>query len=227
MFDRSRCPSSVSPNQRSSAPLRSVSSCHGTMLEWCSISVITTRSPALTSSGPAQAIVLATRFSASEAFLVNTTSSREGALRKRGDLVAGLLEGGRRLGAELVHRPRHVGVVALQVVDHRVDHHLRLLRGVGAVEVDQRVGHRSADVPGSGSPCGSPRARAAARAVDGPQPSFRVTGFRDGRRATSSTSRLLSPWCTCRSPRPRAGRRARGHPPRRPGRRRRRARSRG
>ena len=86
MLERSSWPSSVSPNQRSSAPLRSVSSCHGTMLEWCSISVITTRSPALTSSGPAQAIVLATRLSASEAFLVKITSSREGAFRNRATL---------------------------------------------------------------------------------------------------------------------------------------------
>ena len=86
MFDRSSWPSSVSPNQRSSAPLRSVSSCQGTMLEWCSISVITTRSPALISSGPAHAIVLATRFSASLAFLVKITSSRDGALRNRATL---------------------------------------------------------------------------------------------------------------------------------------------
>ena len=81
MFDRSSRPSSVSPNQRSVAPLRSVSSCHGTMLEWCSISVISTSSPSPIASGPvAQASVLATRFSASEAFLVKITSSRDGAL---------------------------------------------------------------------------------------------------------------------------------------------------
>ena len=87
MFDRSSWPSSVSPNQRSSAPLRSVSSCQGTMLEWCSISVITTRSPSPIASGPvAHASVLATRLSASEAFLVKITSSREGALRKRATL---------------------------------------------------------------------------------------------------------------------------------------------
>ena len=87
MFERSSRPSSVSPNQRSVAPLRSVSSCHGTMLEWCSISVISTSSPGPTASGPsAQASVLATRLTASEAFLVKITSSRDGALRKAATL---------------------------------------------------------------------------------------------------------------------------------------------
>ncbi len=43
--DRSSRPSSVMPNQRRVAPVRSASSCHGTMLEWCSISVMTISSP--------------------------------------------------------------------------------------------------------------------------------------------------------------------------------------
>ncbi len=34
-------PSSVRPNHFSFAPVRCESSCHGTMLEWCSISVMT------------------------------------------------------------------------------------------------------------------------------------------------------------------------------------------
>ena len=41
MFDRSSRPSSVRPNHFSFAPVRCESSCHGTMLEWCSISVMT------------------------------------------------------------------------------------------------------------------------------------------------------------------------------------------
>ncbi|CAM5572509.1 hypothetical protein SMICM304S_11648 [Streptomyces microflavus] len=41
MFDRSSRPSSVMPNHFSFAPVRCESSCHGTMLEWCSISVVT------------------------------------------------------------------------------------------------------------------------------------------------------------------------------------------
>ena len=54
-------------------------------------------------------------------------------------LVAGALERLGRLRAELVHRPGDVRVVPLEMIDHRVDHHLRLLRGVRAVEVDQPV----------------------------------------------------------------------------------------
>jgi hypothetical protein len=53
------------------------------MLEWCSISVMTTSSPGPTRRSPgAQASTLATRFSASVAFLVNTTPSRSGAPMK-------------------------------------------------------------------------------------------------------------------------------------------------
>ena len=82
---RSRRPSSVTPNQRSVAPVRSVSSCHGTMLEWCSISEMTTSSPSPTV--PASPSTRATRFSASDAFLVNTTSSRRPAPMKPATLV--------------------------------------------------------------------------------------------------------------------------------------------
>ena len=70
------------------------------------------------------------------------TSSRSRGADERRDLVARLLERHRRLCTELVHRPCDVGVVPLEVVDHRVDDHLRLLRGVGAVEVDQRLSAR-------------------------------------------------------------------------------------
>ncbi len=87
MFDRSSRPSSAIPNQRSVAPVRSVSSCHGTMLEWCSISVMSTSSPSPIASGPlAQARVFATRLIASEAFLVKITSSRDGAFRNAATL---------------------------------------------------------------------------------------------------------------------------------------------
>ena len=76
-FDMSRRPSSVTPNHRRVACVRSHISCHGTMLEWCSISVMTTSSPR--PMRPESPSVRATRFSASDAFLVNTTSSRIGA----------------------------------------------------------------------------------------------------------------------------------------------------
>lgn len=41
MLDRSSRPSSVMPNHFSFAPVRCESNCQGTMLEWCSISVVT------------------------------------------------------------------------------------------------------------------------------------------------------------------------------------------
>ncbi len=45
-------PSSDTSSQRSSAPVSCVSSCQGTMLEWCSIWVISTTSPGPTFSRP-------------------------------------------------------------------------------------------------------------------------------------------------------------------------------
>src|SRR4051794_6687520 len=87
MFEVSSRPSSVRPNHRNPARLRSVSSCQGTMLEWCSISVISTSSPGPIASGPvAHASVFATRLRASDAFLVKMTSSRDGALRNAATL---------------------------------------------------------------------------------------------------------------------------------------------
>ena len=52
MFEVSSRPSGVTPNQRSVAPVRWHSSCHGTMLEWCSISVMTISSPAPSANLP-------------------------------------------------------------------------------------------------------------------------------------------------------------------------------
>ena len=63
----------VEPTQRGAGPL--ASSCHGTMLEWCSITEMTISSPGR-SEAPT---VCAQRFSASEAFLVKTISSERSA----------------------------------------------------------------------------------------------------------------------------------------------------
>ncbi len=57
---------------------------------------------------------------------------------ERGDLRTGVLEGLTGLSAELVHRASDIGVVIAVVIVDRVDDARRLLRGVGAVEVDQR-----------------------------------------------------------------------------------------
>ncbi len=88
--ERSRRPSSVTGNQRNVAPVRCASSCHGTMLEWCSISEMTISSPGPSLNRSSVLVGLpkayATRLSASEAFLVKMTSSRAGAPMKAATL---------------------------------------------------------------------------------------------------------------------------------------------
>ncbi len=80
---RSSRPSSVMSNQRSVAPVRWQASCHGTRFEWCSMTETTTSSP-----GPSAAdSVYAARFSASDAFFVNTTSSERDAPMKSATAV--------------------------------------------------------------------------------------------------------------------------------------------
>ena len=81
---RSRCPSGRIGIQRSSMPSSSWSWCQGTMLAWCSSSVSTTASPACRLARPQ---ALATRLSASVAFLVNTTSRECGAPMNRATLA--------------------------------------------------------------------------------------------------------------------------------------------
>ena len=62
------------------APVASQTICQGTMLEWCSISVSSTSSPA---ARRGRAKHQATRLSPSVALRVNTTSDGSGAPRKR------------------------------------------------------------------------------------------------------------------------------------------------
>ena len=71
-------PSSVTRTQSISAPVRSASCCQGTMFEWCSISVSTIRSPALTFASPQ---ARATRLIASVALRTKITSRRSAAPR--------------------------------------------------------------------------------------------------------------------------------------------------
>ena len=81
---RSRWPSGPTGIQRSSMPSSATSWCQGTMLAWCSSSVMTTGSPARRLAGPQ---ALATRLSASVAFLVNTTSRSLAAPMNRATLA--------------------------------------------------------------------------------------------------------------------------------------------
>ncbi len=81
-------PSSATGTQRSVAPVSAASSCHGTRFAWCSASVTRTSSPGpmrkRSAAAPprprlALAMPYATRFSASVAFAVQTTSDGEAA----------------------------------------------------------------------------------------------------------------------------------------------------
>mmetsp|Transcript_55062 Transcript_55062/g.154908 ORF Transcript_55062/g.154908 Transcript_55062/m.154908 type:complete len:223 (-) Transcript_55062:153-821(-) len=65
-------PELVTPTNRSLAPTSAASCCHGTRLEWCSMTVSRISSPALIF---ALAQVRATKLMASVAFRVNTTSA--------------------------------------------------------------------------------------------------------------------------------------------------------
>ena len=87
------------------------------MFEWCSITEITTSSPGISRADR----VLAARLSASDAFLVKTTSSGGGGADEGSDQVPGPLVCLGGLGTEHVHRARHVGVVPQVVLGDRVN----------------------------------------------------------------------------------------------------------
>ncbi|SSK95690.1 Uncharacterised protein [Klebsiella pneumoniae] len=72
-------PSGLRGITRSSAPTRAQSICHGTMLAWCSISLMMMLSPAPTLAFPQ---LLATRLMPSVVPRTNTSSSADPALRK-------------------------------------------------------------------------------------------------------------------------------------------------
>mmetsp|Transcript_33484 Transcript_33484/g.107628 ORF Transcript_33484/g.107628 Transcript_33484/m.107628 type:complete len:212 (+) Transcript_33484:683-1318(+) len=80
---RSSCSVAFRRAYRSTTPRSAASSCHGTMLEWCSATLSTTSSP---SPRLARPHVCATRLIASVAPLVNTTSSRDAAPTKAATL---------------------------------------------------------------------------------------------------------------------------------------------
>ncbi len=116
-------------------PRSAASICQGTRLAWCSISVRTIRSPALSCVRPQ---VEATRLIDSVALRVKTSSAGSGApmkaaIRRRADLV-GL--GG--LFRQPVDAAMDVGVLVLVEGGHRLEHRPRLLGRGGRIEVDQR-----------------------------------------------------------------------------------------
>ena len=87
---RTSSPSSSTPTYSRRAPFSLASSCHGTMLLWCSYSVVTITSPSRTLARPQEC---ATRFIASVVPRTKTISSRDGAptndaIRSRADSYA-------------------------------------------------------------------------------------------------------------------------------------------
>ena len=73
----SSSPSSLIGITLSTIPMRCACNCHGTMLEWCSITDTITSSPGFINASTKE---LATRFMLSVVPLVNTTSEVEAAL---------------------------------------------------------------------------------------------------------------------------------------------------
>ena len=146
---RSSWPSSVTPNQRSVAPVRSHSSCHGTMLEWCSISVMTISSPGprRNRAEPAPAGLAGGRVPHGVGDQVDALGDVLGehhlglvpGADEAGGLDPGALVGGGGLLAELVAGPVDVGVVPLVEVVQPLDDLAGLLGGVRAVQVHQRL----------------------------------------------------------------------------------------
>ena len=132
----SSSPASVMGTTRSLAPVCSHTSCHGTMLEWCSIQVSTTSSPGRRLVRPQ---LCATRLMPVGAAAREDDFAGLPGVDELLDAVPGALVGLRRALAQQVRRAVDVGVVVLVVPAIRVDHRLRLLRGVRVVQVDQRL----------------------------------------------------------------------------------------
>ena len=144
------------------APVRSQTSCHGTMLAWCSMRV--SRIDVARPSGAASAHEYATRLIAKVVPLVSTRSSPRDVEDAAPGLRARGFVGFRRLAAERVHRAADVGVVAaIERVD-RLDHRRRLLPGVRRIEIDQRLAvHLAAQAAGSPRGRGPSRRRRSVR----------------------------------------------------------------
>ncbi len=145
-LDSSRRPASVRPNQRSVAPVRSHSSCHGTMFEWCSISEMTISSPgpdpeagvaALAEAGVEERV--RHEVDGLGRVLGEDDLTGRGGADERRDLGPGALVRLGGLRAQRVHGAGDVAVVLLEVRAHDLEHLARLLRGVRRVEVDQRM----------------------------------------------------------------------------------------
>ena len=119
---------------RKPAPVRCAMNCHGTKLEWCSSSVITTRSPGPRLSRPQ---AYATRLIASVALRVKTISFSDGALRNDATVRRAPSNPSVATLREPIDAPMDVRVLVLVERAHPVEHLARLLRrGRGVEERD-------------------------------------------------------------------------------------------
>ena len=106
------------------------------MLEWCSISVSTMRSPAPTLASPQ---ARATRLIASVALRTKIDLAPVGGAEVVGDRRPRALVGGGRLGRERVRAAVDVGVVGALVAVDRLDRGQHPLGAGAAVEVGDRL----------------------------------------------------------------------------------------
>ena len=106
------------------------------MFEWCSISVMSTSSPLPTFARPN---VCATRLIASVVPRTKMISREFRRVEELLHLFARLLVRARRALAQKMHAAMDIGVVLGVAPHHRVDDRLRLLRGGGVVEIDERL----------------------------------------------------------------------------------------
>src|SRR6185437_2514842 len=114
-------------------PMRSRSSCHGTILAWCSISVMSTSSPALRKVWPQ----LGDEVDGLGRVAHEDDLTRVGRVEEASHLLARRLIELGRARREAIDAAMHIGVITPVELGDAVDHRRRLLGGRTAVEEDE------------------------------------------------------------------------------------------
>ena len=118
------------------APLSSQMSCQGTILEWCSISVMSTSSPGCRKALPKEE---ATRLIASVVPFGEDDLFDKGGIEKLFDLLADIVIAGGRLGGKIVDGAVDGAILLFIEAAHRLDHSPGFLRGGSGIEIDERL----------------------------------------------------------------------------------------